>query len=72
MNNGDMKSLGIIPRNRLALIPEKDRVPHEYCFFLHDECVRLLKEYEDAKAHLITVDFRNNEEAEIFERTAEF
>ena len=40
------------PRNRLRWIPQDLQLAHEYCFFLHDECVRLLAEYEAVRAHI--------------------
>jgi hypothetical protein len=52
-----MSSVGLIPRKRLRQIPAEERLRHEYCFFLHDECVRALVEYEKAKAHFVNVKF---------------
>jgi hypothetical protein len=46
------------------------RLAHEYCFFLHDECVRMLSEYEAADAHLISFKFLNNAERKKFEKLA--
>lgn len=66
-----MKTLGIIPRKRLKFLPEEKRVVHEYCFFLHDECVRLLKEYEEAEAHLVSIPFKNHEDNQKFEEIAQ-
>lgn len=63
-----MTSVGLIPRNRLARIPREQRLAHEYCYFLHDECVRLLVEYEAAKANTVTVKFRNRAEADAYAR----
>jgi hypothetical protein len=51
--------LDLIPRNRLQNIPPDLRVKHEYCFFLHDQCVQILKEYEEAKANHVTVNFES-------------
>jgi hypothetical protein len=65
-----MRSVGFIPRNRLANIPFALRVSHEYCFFLHGQCVRLLKEYEKAEAHLLDVRFRSEIEANEFRELA--
>ncbi len=48
-------------------LPEEKRVVHEYCFFLHDECVRLLKEYEEAEAHLVSIPLKNHEDIQKFE-----
>jgi DNA-directed RNA polymerase subunit RPC12/RpoP len=65
-----MNSVGLIPRDRLRHIPRNERLRHEYCFFLHDECVRALAEYERAKAHLVTVNFASKLTAELFEKIA--
>ena len=62
-----MKTVGLIPRNRLMHIPEHVRVYHELCFFLHDECVRALHEYENARAHVETIEFRHPGDRERFE-----
>ncbi len=61
----------MIPRNRLAGIPRRSRVAHQYCFFLHDECVRLLKEYGSAGAEAVTVGFGSEQEAQKFSELAE-
>lgn len=63
-------SVGLIPRNRLKWIPERWRLAHSYCFFLHDECVRALVEYEAAGAHLVTINFESQVSAEEFSRLA--
>ena len=64
-------SVNLIPRNRLRHIPNDLRLAHEYCFFPHDECARILVEYEAAKAHVISVEFRNKAEAKIALRRIE-
>lgn len=56
----------LIPRNRLAAIPSEVRLAHELCFFLHDEAVRMLVEYEAMKADVVTFDFRDRDEMERF------
>jgi hypothetical protein len=61
-----MTTLGLIPRKRLLNIPPHLRVPHEYCFFLHDECARLLCEYEAGQANVVSITFPSKEEAERF------
>jgi len=58
--------VNLIPRNRLALIPENLRLAHEYCFFIHDECTRILLEYEGAKAYAVSIKFRTERDAKIF------
>ena len=63
-------SIGLLPRNRLKRIPERWRLAHSYCFFLHDECVRALAEYEAADAHLVTINFASQISAEEYSRLA--
>lgn len=63
-------TIGLIPRNRLRWIPRRWRVAHSYCFFLHDECVRALVEYEAARAHLVTINFASQVSAEEFQKLA--
>ncbi|MFZ0943437.1 MAG: hypothetical protein WB930_12630 [Syntrophobacteraceae bacterium] len=46
-----MKTIGTLAENRLALIPPRHWKTHEFCFFLHDNLVRLLVEYESSGAH---------------------
>lgn len=60
----------LISRNRLHWIPKDLRLSHEYCFFLHDECVRVLAEYEGAKAHNVVVNFRSKIESRNFSKMA--
>ena len=62
-----MKTVGLIPRNRLKHIPEHVRVYHELCFFLHDECVRALHEYENAGAHVETIEFPHPDDGDKFQ-----
>ena len=66
-----MRHIGLIPRSRLQLMPAAIRAKHEYCFFLHDQCVQMLKQYEDARANLVTVDFRSNVTAKKFQEIAD-
>ena len=63
-------SVHLIPRNRLGWIPTDLRLAHEYCFFLHDECARLLVEYEGAQAHVVSFKFRSRAEAKAFHKHA--
>lgn len=65
-----MRYLGLIPRNRLKWVPPHLRVHHEYCFFLHDQCVQVLAEYEAARAHHVTVKFPSKATAEQFSKIA--
>lgn len=41
------------------------------CYFLHDECVRVLKEYEVAKAPVVTLKFKSRAEADAFQKLAQ-
>ena len=66
-----MKHLGLIPRNRLKELPGSVRAAHELCFFLHDECLRALAEYEKAGAHQETVRFKNEDDFSRFKELAE-
>jgi hypothetical protein len=63
-------SCQLIPRNRLRRIPPELRLAHEYCFFLHDQCARLLVEYEAAKAQTVTINFRDEAESKRFAEVA--
>ena len=65
-----MKTVGLIPRNRLRHMPEHVRAYHELCFFLHDECVRALQEYENARAHVETIKFLNPGDGDRFQDLA--
>lgn len=63
-------SVGLIPRHRLQRIPAELRLAHEFCFFLHDEGVRLLVQYEAAEANVVTVKFRSKVKAAKFAELA--
>lgn len=63
-------AIGNIPRNRLKNIPPKLRASHEYCYFLHDQCVHVLKEYLAAEANLVTVKFKSKINAAQFQKIA--
>jgi len=60
----------LIPSNRLKWLPADTRLAHEYCFFLHDEIVRMLVEYEGANAHKIKFKFSSARERKRFEALA--
>lgn len=60
----------LIPLKRLKWLPRKVRLAHEYCFFLHDEFTRMLVEYEEAEAHIVTFKFSSTAERRKFERIA--
>ena len=64
-------SVHLIPRNRLNQIPRCLRLSHEFCFFLHDEIARMLVEYEEAEAHIVSVQFKSEEDARNFEKEAD-
>lgn len=66
-----MRHVGLIPRNRLQLMPAAVRAKHEYCFFLHDQCVHMLKQYEDARANIVTVNFQSHVTAKKFQQIAD-
>jgi hypothetical protein len=65
-----MQATGLIPRNRLKWIPQRLRFAHELCYFLHDECARILVEAEAAKADHVTINFRSKVTAQQFNRIA--
>ena len=65
-----MKQIGVIQRARLRNIPENLRARHEYCFFLHDQCVHMLKEYAEKDAGLVTVNFQSDITAKQFQEIA--
>lgn len=60
----------LIPSNRLHRLPPHLRLAHEYCFFLHDEMVRLLVEYEQADASKVSVQFVDPEQSKRFGKLA--
>jgi|TARA_A100001391_G_scaffold183172_1_gene150133 hypothetical protein len=57
----------LIPSSRLKWLPSDVRFAHEYCFFLHDEMVRILVEFEKAEAHKIKLLFADKRERRNFE-----
>lgn len=65
-----MRRIGIIPIARLKGIPLDLRAKHEYCFFLHDQCVRLLKEYAEKRAEDVKLKFDSKITAKEFRRIA--
>lgn len=60
----------LISPNRLRHLPVETRLAHEYCFFLHDECTRMLVEYETARAHHVNVRFKDKAETRKFSKIA--
>lgn len=63
-----MPRFGIIPKPRLEAIPSHLRAAHEYCYHLHDECARMIVEYEAAEAGFISIQFKTKKEAQEFLR----
>lgn len=51
-----MKHLGLLDTDRLLLLPIKYWSHHEFCFYLHDQMVELLVQYENCGAHNWVVD----------------
>ena len=60
----------LIPTKRLKWLPKEVRLAHQYCFFLHDQIVRMLKEYEAEKAHLVTFRFADKKQERTFKKIA--
>ncbi|MGZ5199201.1 MAG: hypothetical protein ACXWC4_05465 [Telluria sp.] len=56
----------LIPTKRLYYLPKDVHLAHEYCFFLHDGFVRMLAEYEAAKAHIVSFEFENKAQSKRF------
>jgi hypothetical protein len=46
-----MDTIGVLDHSRLTLIPPKYWKAHEFCFFLHDNVLNALVEYEQSGAH---------------------
>ncbi len=65
-----MSSIGLVTRDRLRWMPKHLRIAHEYCYFLHDGCARLLREYEVEKAGHIEVKLKGKEEGKAFTKLA--
>lgn len=60
-----MKSIGNIPPDRLANIPEKYWARHEFCFHLHDLMAQLLVRMENQKAGHISFKIESKEDREL-------
>lgn len=55
-----MSSIGFIEFDRLANIPPRHWKTHEFCFYLHDQLLHMLVQYEQSGAHNSVVEaFRN-------------
>ncbi len=66
-----MTTAGRLPQANLRGLPAPVRLAHEYCFFLHDETVRMLVEYEEGRAHFVRHDFADAKQAQAYARLAE-
>ncbi len=51
-----MRTLGIIAEERLELLPDKYRVAHEFCFYLHDKLAEMLVEYDANRVQDTVID----------------
>jgi hypothetical protein len=58
------KSIGVIEESRLGLIPSKYWAAHEFCFYIHDQILAILIEYENKGAHRVIADAVNQALAE--------
>lgn len=47
----NMKTIGYIEEERLQFIPQSLWLSHEFCFYLHDQLVNLLLQYENSGIH---------------------
>ncbi len=65
-----MQAIGLIPRQRLKWIPPHLRFSHELCYFLHDECARVLVEAETGKVDHVRIDFPSKVSVKQFEKIA--
>lgn len=45
------KAIGIISDERLLYIHPKYHAAHEFCFYIHDQLLQLLQQYEDSNTH---------------------
>lgn len=66
-----MHPIGMIPRNRLQWIPQAQRYAHELCYFLHDECARVLVECRECEADRVEISFPSRRKADEFSRLSE-
>jgi hypothetical protein len=60
-------SLDLIPGDRLVLIPSRFHEQHEFCFFIHDQMVCLLKEAEAHRIAAVSFQLRDGAEAKALE-----
>jgi hypothetical protein len=61
-------TLNYIDPSRLALIPSRQHARHEFCFYLHDVMVSLLREAEAHRVSTVKYTFQSEEEAAAFEK----
>ncbi|MBK4215226.1 hypothetical protein JJJ17_04730 [Paracoccus caeni] len=57
-----MKSIGIIPRDRLVHMPRRYHARHEFCFHLHDLMVGLLVQMESTRAGDVKIDLAEGDQ----------
>lgn len=62
-----MKTLGLIPLERLTNIPPNRWREHEFCFFIHDLIVSMLVDMESRKAGFIQFTLENEDEVKLLE-----
>lgn len=65
-----MTRIGTIDDARLALIPDRYRGPHEYCFHLHDLMVSLLLQMERQDSSSVSFILNSREDEELFKQSA--
>lgn len=51
-----MKTIGYIEEERLQFIPDNLWLSHEFCFYLHDQLVNLLLQYENSGIHNMIIE----------------
>ncbi|SRR6266496_1669741 len=63
-----VQALNYLDPERLILIPRRQRVQHELCFYIHDAMVNLLREAESHGVSVVQYTFKDKREAEAFEK----
>jgi hypothetical protein len=61
-------TLNYLDPERLVLIPRRQRVQHELCFYIHDAMVNLLQAAESHEVSVVQYTFRDKREANAFEK----
>jgi hypothetical protein len=49
------QSIGLLEEDRLALIPSNYWGKHEFCFYLHDQILHMLRQYEASGIHNLVI-----------------